>query len=347
MRFTGAQGELLMRGVAGLVASALVATSLLAQWTSPIQSAARAPRRMGAQSTIEGRIDLRGVDATDLQVLLIDQSGNQTQAEVSSNGSFSFPTVAYGEYELSLLERGKPVSERDVQVDSMVESVDLALPKDRGAHSGDDTVSVSEMQHKPPPQARKEAKKGQDAVHETKGRRSHRPFRERAGHRSGFHRGTGRTGEAVSAKHDDARAVPLLETFLKQRSGSVWAWASLSAARFRLGRIADAETAARRSLTLEPAQPIGRYILGISLASLNKEPEEALACLRKSLGQFPQGHLAIAKILAVRGDMAGARTELQSYVDSYPDTDTTGVRAWLDEHQGPQSSVEADVAPAK
>jgi tetratricopeptide (TPR) repeat protein len=138
-------------------------------------------------------------------------------------------------------------------------------------------------------------------------------------------------------RFDDPKAVTHLEVLVKERPSSVWAWANLSAVRFRLGRVEEAEAAARRTLTLNSTDPIGRYILGISLASQDKNPDEALACLRATFAAFPQGHLAAAKILASRGDVAGTRLELESYLGSHPPGDTAEVKAWLDQHpQHPQ-----------
>jgi tetratricopeptide (TPR) repeat protein len=298
---------------------------------------------MGGLSAIAGHVDLRGADSSDLQVLLIDTSGNATSAEVSIDGSFSFSAVACGEYEVRLADRGRPVLERPITVDDIVERLALSMPRNHRADGADDSVSLSELQHKPPAQALKEAQKGQAELRKGKAVEAIAHFERAVEIDARFAAVQGALARLYLQRHDYARAVPHLEALLKERNTSVWAWANLSAARFRLGHIEEAEAAARKSLALEPAQPIGRYILGISLASLNEDSDEALNCLRESFGQFPQGHLAAAKILAGRGDIAGARTELERYLSSHPAGDLTAARAWLDQHPEPKTAADSMV----
>ena len=331
-----------MSGTAGVFLAAMMAINASAQWSSQIQSSAPGPGgrgTVGGTATIEGHVELRGQEATNLRVVLMDQSGNrQAAAEVAPGGSFSFTDVGYGYYEVHLEQEGRLVSRRDVAVGGIVERVTLELPHDSGP-SGEDTVSLAELRHKPPAGALKEARKGAADLQKQKTDEAIAHFERALELDPDFTAVHADLARLYLGKHDDARALVHLEVVVKQRAAAVWAWANLSAVRFRLGHIESAELAARRTLSLQPGEPVGRYILGISLASLNEAPDEALTCLRNSLTQFPQGHLAIARILAVRGDMAGARTELESYVESFHGTDTAVVRQWLAEHPAPQAAA--------
>jgi tetratricopeptide (TPR) repeat protein len=324
----------------------LFVTGVPAQWSPQTQFRGQGRGETGGLGEIQGRVIPHGGDNKDLQVLLIDQSGNQTGvADVSLIGTFSFSGVQRGRYTLRLLDAGRPVSEGFVTVEDLVETVDLTRPRDRRENIGGGTVSVSELRHKPPALALKETQKGESALRKGK-------VEEAIGHFEGALAAdpdfaTVREGLAnlYLQNHDDTRAIPHLEALLKQRASSVWAWINLGAARLRLGRMAEAEVAARRALALDATQKISRYILGISLASQNKNPDEALASLRQTCDKFPPGHLAAARILESRGDIAGARDELESYLGSDLPEGAAEAKDWLAQHPRPQISASA-TAPA-
>ncbi len=300
---------------------------------------------MGGQADIEGRVNAHGGDTGSLQVLLVDGSGGEPAvAQVSVNGSFSFSGVPYGQYELRLVDGGRTVSEQHISVDEIVERVDLSLPRDRRADKGDGTVSLAELQHRIPAQALKEAQKGETALGKGKTEEAIGHFERALEVDPDFAAVREGMANLYLQRHDDARAVPHLERLVKQRTSSVWAWTNLGAARFRLGSPAEAEAAARRALALDANQKINRYVLGISLASQGRNPDEALASLRATSDQFPRGHLVAARILAGRGDIAGARDELESYLGSNSPEDMREVKAWLARHPAPEATASA-VAP--
>jgi tetratricopeptide (TPR) repeat protein len=245
------------------------------------------------------------------------------------------------------LDGNKLISERYVSVDELVEQVDLELPRDRGENQNDGTVSVSELQHRIPAKALKEAQNGESALRKGNVDVAIGNFERALGIDPDFAAVREELANLYLQKHDDARAVVHLEALLRQRRSSVWGWTSLCAAHFRLGQVAEAEAAARRALALDAAQKTSRYVLGISLASQGKNPDEALASLRETFAKYPRGHLAAAEILANRGDIAGARDELESYLGSHPPEDTSEVNAWLARHPQPRASAAESVPGAR
>jgi len=286
----------------------------------------------GSEAELQGHVEINGHDTKDLQVILISEAGGDAvSARVSLNGAFNFSSIPYGNYELRTVDRGVLVSQRIVSVDSMIERIDVELPA-IGDERTSGTVSLEELQHKPPAAALKEARKGEEALRK-------RRLDEAAGHFEraltidpGFTALHTELANLYMQKGDDARVVNHLDAVLKQRPSWLVAWANLSAAQFRLGHMEEAEAAARRTLALEPAHPVGRYILGIVLAVQGKDTEEALRDLRASFSEFPQAHLGVAKILQERGDVAGTRIELESYLGSHPAGDVSGIREWLMKH---------------
>jgi tetratricopeptide (TPR) repeat protein len=323
-------------------------TGVAAQWPQQGQVRGQGHREPGETAALEGRVNAHGGDCKNLQVVLADQSGSQiAAAQVSLNGTFSFSGVPLGQYTLRVLDGNKLISERYVSVDELVEQVDLELPRDRGENQNDGTVSVSELQHRIPAKALKEAQNGESALRKGNVDVAIGNFERALGIDPDFAAVREELANLYLQKHDDARAVVHLEALLRQRRSSVWGWTSLCAAHFRLGQVAEAEAAARRALALDAAQKTSRYVLGISLASQGKNPDEALASLRETFAKYPRGHLAAAEILANRGDIAGARDELESYLGSHPPEDTSEVNAWLARHPQPRASAAESVPGAR
>jgi len=326
-----------MRRAGVFLAFALLSTGLYAQWreqrhaSSPLQS--MMPPMEG--SVIQGRVVTNGTDASDLRVLLFDQSNAAPwSAQVSGNGSFTFSGVGHGFYRLSVVDTaGRSMCESSLSVNDLVTRVELTMPEQhRSGAAGGEAISVEELRHKPPKEALKEAERGESALRAGKLDKATGHFERALQIDPEFAAVRQELSKLYLQRRDDGRAVAHLEALLKQRVNSVWAWANLGAARLRLGRMPEAEAAARRTLALDANQIVGRYVLGISLTAQGRNTDEALSSLRATYGKFPGGHLAAAHILALRGDIPGAREELQAYLGTNPAGDTSSVYAWLARH---------------
>jgi tetratricopeptide (TPR) repeat protein len=327
-----------MRCAVVCVALALLATGLNAQWEDRGRSSFRGSLQPVDGSVVRGTVSTHGADATGFRVLLMDQSENvPASTDVAVNGGFTFSGVRRGYYMLRLVDAaGRSICERTLSVSDIVETVELTVPANHApGWAGGETISLAELQHKPPKEALKEADKGAAAARAKRIDKAIAHFDrcleidpEFAAVRQGL-------ANLYLFKHDDRDAVTHLEALLRQRTMSVWAWANLSAVRFRLRRIPEAEAAARRTLALDDKNQIGRYILGISLASEGRNTDEALNSLRATWDNFPGGHLAAAHVLASRGDTAGAREQVEAYLATNPHGDITSVQVWLAQHPGP------------
>jgi tetratricopeptide (TPR) repeat protein len=333
-----------MRCVIVLVASVLLATGLNAQWEDRGRSSLRGSQQPLDGSVVQGKVSTHGADATGFRVLLMDQSNNvPASTDVAVNGAFTFSGVRRGYYMLRLVDgAGRSVCERTLSVSDMVESVELTVPANHGSGSpGAETISVAELQHKPPKEALKEVDKGDSAVRAKKFDKAIAHFERALEIDPEFAAVRQALANLYLRKRDDQHAVTHLEALLKQRMTSVWAWANLSAVLFRLGRMPEAEAAARRTLALDEKNQIGRHILGVSLAAEGRNGAEALASLRGTWDTFPSGHLAAANILARRGDIAGAREQLEAYLATNPRGDITPVQTWLARHPAPLAEAAA------
>jgi tetratricopeptide (TPR) repeat protein len=84
---------------------------------------------------------------------------------------------------------------------------------------------------------------------------------------------------------------------------------------FILGRLPEAESAARHALDLDPQHKPTRYLLGRILAAENQNTAETLDLLRQSRTNYPPARLVLAQILFKRGQTDEAVAELHGYLD--------------------------------
>jgi len=326
-----------MKG-AVLCVALLLATGLKAQWEEPERSDFRGSKQALNGSVIQGKVSSHGADTSGYRVVLLDQTNKvPASTDVAMNGLFNFSGVRQGYYTLRLVDpAGRSVCERTLLVSDVVEIVELRIPANRPSGSvAGETISLEELNHKPPKEALREADRGDMALREKKYDKAIAHFERCLEIDPEFAAIRQALANLYLCRHDDGHAVTHLEALLRQRATSAWAWGNLSAVRFRLGRIAEAEAAARRTLALDERHQIGRYILGVSLVAQGRNTEEALDDLRVTWDSFPGGHLAAANILASRGDIPGARKQLEAFLSTNPHGDITRVRTWLAQHQTP------------
>src|SRR6202000_385678 len=107
---------------------------------------------------------------------------------------------------------------------------------------------------------------------------------------------------------------------------------NMSLGLFLLRRYAEAETAARQALTLNPTQKAAQDSLGRVLDAGGSTSPETEQLLRGSLSEFPDARLSLAQVLMNRCANLDAAEELRAYLNSnevYPET-RRKVQAWID-----------------
>jgi tetratricopeptide repeat protein len=107
---------------------------------------------------------------------------------------------------------------------------------------------------------------------------------------------------------------------------------NMSLALFSLRRYSEAETAARKALTLSPQQKAAQYSLGRALAAEGSTSPEAEQLLRGTLGEFPDARLSLAQVLLNRCANLDAAAQLRTYLESNavePET-RRRVQVWID-----------------
>ncbi len=104
---------------------------------------------------------------------------------------------------------------------------------------------------------------------------------------------------------------------------------NLSVAFFLLQRYPEAEAAARRALDVDPHNSTARYMLGCTLATEKRNPEEAMEMLRQTRNEFPDARLLLAEVLLRRGATEEAENELRDYLKVPGVEKKQKVECWL------------------
>jgi tetratricopeptide (TPR) repeat protein len=96
-----------------------------------------------------------------------------------------------------------------------------------------------------------------------------------------------------------------------------------------LGRLSEAEAAARHALELDVEGNASRYWLGRILVMERKSTPEAEQLLKQAAKQIPEAMLWLAQILQNRGEINTAIAELQAYLQVSGPDERDKVETWL------------------
>ena len=91
------------------------------------------------------------------------------------------------------------------------------------------------------------------------------------------------------------------------------AYANLCLGFLLLGKLQDAEHAARQAVNVDRGGTYAPLMLGYSLVLQEKFTTEAEQSLRRAATDFPQAALLLAPVLAAKGEFASARDHLERY----------------------------------
>ena len=118
-------------------------------------------------------------------------------------------------------------------------------------------------------------------------------------------------------------AIPWLERATRMAPTDSIGYFLLAYNYYRLGRYVEAEPNFIRAAQLDPRTAAPLYFLALSRLAMHRN-DEAEAPLRRAIELLPAGkgfHQALARALAGRGDIAGARTELATELTLDPGND--------------------------
>jgi len=238
---------------------------------------------------------------------------------VSAAGDFEVSGLRPGQYMATVRTlKGEVVCRDFISVSDHSGGVSIHLPDKagQGQEVPSGTVSVAQLKHKVPKQARKEFNKA-EALFEKK---------DVEGSLEHLRRATELDPEYLEAQNNlgsrllySGKAAEALSTFqqaAKLDPSSAKVQTNIAVTMLELKQFEEAEHVARRAADMQGADARAKYILALSLYGQKKFTPEAVSLLQRSQDQFPNAKIALAAVQASLGRVSEAKTALTSYLNS-------------------------------
>ncbi len=275
----------------------------------------------GAQIVERGHARLEGeitpaAQASGLTVELYDIRNHTIIDRTSAGlgGRFDFSDLPEGDFTVRLTDgSGNVITQNFVRVNSFANFVTMRLPERNIERPPTGTVSLAQLQHKVPKQARKLFEKAAKATKKGDNDEAIRCLKEALEIDPEYMEAHVNLAARLMHKNQVDEAVPHLERAIELDPAAAPAYLNLGIAYMYQGKAGDAERAAREAVKLDPVTPTNRYVLGVALAALNQD-EEAMRFLRAVENEVPRARITIAQIHAQRGNVSDAADELRKYL---------------------------------
>jgi tetratricopeptide (TPR) repeat protein len=265
--------------------------------------------------------------------LSANDNGIPDSALVNADGSFEFRSVSPGPHELRVISTGGVVIHREtVVVNGPGQWLSIRVPQSFNAsgttsHSTDSTVSMRQLAHKVPPQARKAFEKGAEAERKGNHQQAAELFRQAVSLDPGFADAFNELGAVEALQGDLAQAIDDFQRAIDLVPDHRLALANLSIVLARARKFPEAADVARRALRVMPEAGSIRYVLAASLLLTSGDSDEVLDNLERSTTEVPVAHLLAAELLARRGRRDEAVQHVEQYLRVAPADDKQRGRA--------------------
>jgi tetratricopeptide (TPR) repeat protein len=204
----------------------------------------------------------------------------------------------------------------------------IHLPDEpKPVHPPSGSVSVQQLAHKAPPQARKAFEKGEQAEAKGKHQQAAEMFQHAVSIDPDYADAFNELGVAQAAQGQTSDAIESFQKAIDTAPEHPTALANLSIELAKAGRYDEAATAARRALQFMPASGKIRYILATSILAIKGDSDEVLENLERSANEIPSANVVAAEILTRRGKREEAAQLLEKYLHAAPSNDKERGRA--------------------
>ena len=249
---------------------------------------------------------------------------------VSPAGGFDVPSIALGAYVVRVTGlAGRVLAEEMVHLNSPFETIEISLTTSADQSPREPTVSIAQLGHKVPGKAHKEALLAQKDWKKENYEGCIKHLEKAITIDPDYLEARRNLGLVYVRLNRPQNVILAFQEVLKIDPRSADAYASVSVAEAQLNHLAESEAAARRGLSVDPANRRSRYMLGLLLAEQKKDDATALRYLKQSYVDFPSAHLVVAQVLARQGQVAEARRQLEDYLDIAPASQRSEVKLWL------------------
>ena len=252
-------------------------------------------------------------------------AGMGESVPVSGDGSFEFRSARNGVQELRVVgPRGEVIHTETVTISGPHQLLAIRLPDTPSVPrppTGAGTITMQQLQHKVPPEARKAFERGERAVSEAKYDDAIAAFRQALAVDPEYADGLNELGVAEAAKGDLEHAAEHFQQAINIAPEHSAALPNLTIALAKLRRFHEAAEVARRALKAVPDSGRVRYILAAGILLDNGDPDEALMHLDKACAEIPKAHLVAADVLVELGRVPEAIKHLEAFLQVAPAAD--------------------------
>jgi tetratricopeptide (TPR) repeat protein len=254
---------------------------------------------------------------------LTPPAGIREVANIGVDGRFEFRSVQPGPQELRVVGPGGTVIYQEtVVVNGPNQVLAVRLPEENNVpRPTSGSITIQQLQHKVPIQAKRAFDRGEQAVAEGKNEESVEAFRQAVTIDPEFVDAWNELGAAEAATGDLAAAAKEFQKAIDIAPEHPMALPNLSIVLARLGRFHDAGTVARRALKVVPNSGRVRYILAASILIEGGDSNEALENLEKATSEVPKAHLVASDVLVMQGRQQEAIKHLEEYLKVAPSDD--------------------------
>jgi tetratricopeptide (TPR) repeat protein len=255
--------------------------------------------------------------------------GPTEQAVVSGDGSFDLPAIDPGYYELRVSTLGGAILYSEgVLISNSRRSLSIRIPDaPTPVRPVEGAVSIQQLMHKAPPEARKAFEKGRQAEIKGNHQQAAELFHQAVSIDPEFADAFNGLGAAEAGKGDYAQAIESFQKAIDVAPDHPLALANLSIMLDKTGRYDEAVPVARRALQFMPSSSTIRYVLATSMLFGKGESDEVLEDLERSASDIPSAHLLAAEILDHRGKRVEAVRHLEDFLRAAPSNDKQRSRA--------------------
>ena len=268
---------------------------------------------------VSGVLEADGASTNGLIVILSSPAASDQRTETDSTGAFHFFSVPSGEYHLSVNTHVGDVLHREfvsLRLPQVYLTVRLPNQIPRSAPASLGTVSLAQLQHKIPSNARKEYQKGMKAADKGDSAGAIRYLERAIELDPKFVEGLNNLGVQHLRAGDNETARSYFQSAVDFDPGAPEPHANLARALTGLHRFPEAEAIARKAVRLAGTRSVPHFYLALALLGQEKDTVEALHHLQVAKAEIPNARLAIAMVLENSGDKTGAKEELRAFLQA-------------------------------
>lgn len=255
--------------------------------------------------------------------LMPEGMGMPERALVNADGTFEFRAVTAGLHQLRVVgPSGTVIYQEIVTTGGPSQFLTIRLPEvsRRGTadRSKDNIISVQQLSHKVPGDARKAFSKGEKAAGKSQHAQAADFFKQAIAIDPEFVDAYNQLGAAEVSMGDLPHAAEHFQKAIDIVPEHPLALANLAIVLAKLNRYKEAGPVARRALKAAPASCPMHYIVAVSVLLANGDREDVLDHLGRSSAQIPKAHLLAAEVLTELRRNDDAVRHLRQYLDASP-----------------------------